>query len=68
MHAAVQADPSLSHIWAGNRSTGPRLSACVGSMGAFRRALVEWVGPAGDALSTRGPISVFPCTSSTCSY
>jgi hypothetical protein len=31
--AAVRADPSLSHIWAGNGSTGPRLSVCVGPLG-----------------------------------
>jgi hypothetical protein len=29
----VRADPSLSYIWAGNGSPGPRLSVCVGPLG-----------------------------------
>jgi hypothetical protein len=41
--AAVWADPFLSHIWAGNGSTGPCLSGCVGPLGCvFTIFLFTW--------------------------
>jgi hypothetical protein len=41
--AAVWADPFLSHIWAGNGSTGPRLSGCVGPLGCvFTIFMFTW--------------------------